>query len=249
MQDTVRHWLDELQPAFREAGDAHRAVGEKAYLKSDLEFVGCGVPFIRSTAKGFRRQFPKLPREEVIEVVRMLWQPPVHELRSLAIALLEVYRDRLDPADVPLIEEIVRECNTWAHVDWLAAKVAGFLLDRSPERDAVLERWSRDDWMWLRRTALLAHLEALREGHGDFEGFSRLAARMLGEREFFIRKAIGWVLRDMSRRRPELAYRFLDAHLKAVSGLTLREGAKHLPKAQREELMARHKRRRAPTEA
>jgi 3-methyladenine DNA glycosylase AlkD len=245
MQEAVQHWLDGLQGAFIEAGDPVRATGEKAYLKSDLEFIGTGVPFIRSTAKRFGRAFPSLAHADLVEVVEALWQPPIHELRSLAIAILEVYRDRLVPADLALIETILRQCKTWAHVDWLAVKVAGPLIDRSPDGGTVLERWSRDPWMWLRRSALLAHLETLRAGGGDFEDFERLAVGMLDEKEFFIRKAIGWILRDVSRKRPELAYRFLDTHLAEVSGLTLREGARHLPEQQRDALLERYERRGA----
>lgn len=236
----VQGWLDDLQPTLRAAGDPVRAVGEKAYLKSELEFVGTGVPFIRSTAKRFRQAFPEIGRDELVAVVRMIWEPPVHELRSLAIALLEVHRTRLAPDDLILVEDLLRRCRTWAHVDWLAVKVAGPLIARSPQGAATLERWSTDDWMWLRRSALLAHLEALREGHGDFAHFARLAQDMLGEKEFFIRKAIGWILRDVSRKRPELTYAFLDAHLEAVSGLTLREGSRHLPERQRAALLERY---------
>ena len=81
----------------------------------------------------------------------------------------------------------------------------------------------------MRRTALLAQLDELRAGRGDFDLFARLAVPMLGEREFFIRKAIGWVLRDTSRKRPALTFAFLQAHRDAMSGLTLREGARRLP--------------------
>jgi len=240
MQDAVTRWLEDLEPALREAGDPTRAQGEKAYLKSELEFIGTGVPFLRSVATRFRKAFPDLPHGELVEVTRTLWRPPVHELRSLAIAILEQYRNRLEPSDLPLIEEILRQCKTWAHVDWLAVKVAGPLIDRSPDGEAIRKRWSRDEWMWLRRSALLSHLEALREGGGDFAAFSRLASGMLDEKEFFIRKAIGWILRDVGRKRPELTTAFLSAHLNTVSGLTLREGARHLPEAEREDLLARY---------
>lgn len=245
MQDAVTRWLEDLESVLREAGEPARAQGEKAYLKSDLEFIGTGVPFLRSVAKRFRREFPDLAHADLIAVVRTLWEPPVHELRSLAIAILELYEKRLEPADLTLIEAILRECNTWAHVDWLAVNVAGPLLDRSPDGEAIRERWSRDEWMWLRRSALLSHLEALREGGGDFAAFSRLAEGMLNEKEFFIRKAIGWILRDVGRKRPELTTAFLSAHLNTVSGLTLREGARHLPEADREDLLARYAERGA----
>lgn len=243
MQESVQQWLESIDATFREAGDPSRAEGEKAYLKSDLEFVGAGVPFIRATAKSFHRQFPALAHGDLTEVVLTLWRPPVHELRSLAIAILEAFRDRLVFEDLSLIEDLVRQCNTWAHVDWLAVKVAGELISRSPNGLETLERWSRDPWMWLRRSALLALLEPLRAGGGDFEIFSRLAAGMLGEKEFFIRKAIGWILRDTSRKRPELTYGFLDKHLREVSRLTLREGSRRLPDRHRDDLLARYSRR------
>ena len=75
---------------------------------------------------------------------------------------------------------------------------------------------------------------------------------MVQEGEFFIRKAIGWVLREVSKKRPALTYAFLSAHIDRVSGLTLREGAKYLPAEQREELMARYgarSKRRATADA
>ena len=83
---------------------------------------------------------------------------------------------------------------------------------------------------------MLAQLPALRAGAGDFELFASFAARMVGEREFFIRKAIGWVLREVSKKRPKLAYAFLADHAREVSGLTLREGSKYLSEHDREAL-------------
>jgi 3-methyladenine DNA glycosylase AlkD len=88
----------------------------------------------------------------------------------------------------------------------------------------------------VRRTALLAQERELKKGRGDFELFARVAAPMLEEREFFIRKAIGWVLRETGKMRPQLAHRFLAKHLDRVSGLTLREGAKYLPAEMRASL-------------
>ena len=96
--------------------------------------------------------------------------------------------------------------------------------------------WARDDNFWVRRTALLAQLRQLSHEAGDFALFARLAAPMLGEREFFIRKAIGWVLREVSKKRPTLVFRFLRDHREEVSALTLSEGAKYLPAAQRRAL-------------
>jgi 3-methyladenine DNA glycosylase AlkD len=102
-------------------------------------------------------------------------------------------------------------------------------------------RWysdSADDDFWIRRSALLALLSGLRRGEGDFERFSRYADAMLDEKEFFIRKAIGWVLRDTGRKRPKLVRDWLAPRLARVSGVTLREAVKPLS-AEDRELFAR----------
>ncbi|MNS61074.1 DNA alkylation repair enzyme [compost metagenome] len=164
----------------------------------------------------------------------------MHELRGVGVALLELSVKQLDPdADLPLVESCLRAAGTWAHVDWLAIKVAGPLLARRPDRVAVLDRWAADPDFWMRRSALLAELDALKDGAGDWDTFERLASGMITEREFFIRKAIGWVLREVSKKRPALTYAFLEKHAATASGLTMREGAKYLSPEQREALAQR----------
>jgi 3-methyladenine DNA glycosylase AlkD len=103
-----------------------------------------------------------------------------------------------------------------------------------------------DEDFWLRRSALLALLLALRRGGGDFERFARYADPMLDEREFFIRKAIGWVLRDMSRKRPDLVYAWLEPRAARASGVTAREAVKHLPADQRDRILTLRKRAGKP---
>jgi 3-methyladenine DNA glycosylase AlkD len=107
--------------------------------------------------------------------------------------------------------------------------VIGDIIVRDPRVRKRLSVWAKDKNFWVRRTALLAEHDALRAGGGDFAFWSRLAASMLDEREFFIRKAIGWVLREVSKKRPELTYAFLREHRDRVSRLSLLEGAKYLP--------------------
>jgi len=123
----------------------------------------------------------------------------------------------------------VRASACWAQVDHLATKVIGSIAGVN----ARLRGWARDPDFWVRRTALLAQHDALRAGAGDFELFAEIAAPMLEEREFFVRKAIGWVLREVSKRRPELTAAFLREHAGRVSGLTFREGSRRLPAAMR----------------
>jgi 3-methyladenine DNA glycosylase AlkD len=229
--------VEELECKLRAAGDEGRAVGAKAYLKSDLEFIGVAAKPLRTVARSFLVDHPEIDREILVELVQELWKRPVYDLKAMAVALLERRTGDLVIGDLDLVEDFLRRSHTWALVDWLCTKVAAPLVEREPETAAaVLERWSRDEEFWVRRASMLAQLPALRDGGGDFGLFASFASRMVGEKEFFIRKAIGWVLRDVGKRRPDLTYGFLLEHVNEVSGLTFREGSKYLTEERQESL-------------
>ncbi len=228
----------EIDADLRSSGVPDRAHHEKAYLKSELTHYGVSVPAIRKVAKGVRKHYPELAHDELVSLVEALWEVPVHERRMVAVELLDLYPTTLLATDMALLERLVREARTWALVDGLAASVAGPLVEREPAAAAVLDRWAVDADFWIRRAALLALLLALRRGEGDFARFSRYADAMLAETEFFIRKAIGWVLRDTARKRPTMVYEWLLPRAGRASGVTLREAVKPLSAEQREAILA-----------
>ena len=228
----------EIVAALRAAGDPERAVQEKRYLKSELTHFGASVPAIRKVLTGFARHHPALNRRELVALVEELWAAPVHEQRMAAVELLDLYGSLLEPSDLALVERLIRESRTWALVDGLAATVTGGLVERFPELGDGLDRWASDEDFWVRRSALLALLEPLRRGEGDFDRFGRYADGMLEEREFFIRKAIGWVLRETAKKRPRLVAGWLRPRASRVSGVTLREAVKYLPDEDREAILA-----------
>ena len=221
---------------FVQVGTAARATHDQAYLKSDLRFYGARVPEIRRAAVDFARANPDLTRVELRAIVDALYSTDWHEYRSVSIAMLARYPALLSESDLPWLAGLVRTSDTWAHDDWLAADVIGGVVERYPAALKRLPVWATDPSFWVRRTALLAQLGVLSRGAGDFDLFARLAAGMLHEREFFIRKAIGWILREVSKKRPELAYSFLRDHRAEGSSLTLQEGAKYLPAPMRTKL-------------
>jgi 3-methyladenine DNA glycosylase AlkD len=157
----------------------------------------------------------------------------------MAVLLLEAFEPLLRPADMRLLERLIRESRTWALVDELAIAITGPLVERSNDL-RVLDRWARDQDLWLRRAAMLALLRPLRRGKGDFRRFARYADRMLEEREFFIRKSIGWVLRETGKPRPDAVYAWLLPRAGKASGVTVREAVKYLSSAQRAEVLAAH---------
>src|SRR5512138_3043937 len=239
MPPTALALARDIERALRAAGTPERAAQEKRYLKSSLVHLGSSVPVIRRVAVGTRRAHPDLDRAALLALVEALWGRGIHECRAAAVELLDAYADRLVPDDLSgVLERLLRESRTWALVDGLAASVAGPLVERFPALGETLDRWAADDDFWIRRAALLAELIPLREGRGDFARFARHADAMLEEREFFVRKAIGWILRDTSRTAPERVARWLLPRAARASGLTLREATKYLPAADRAAILA-----------
>ena len=228
---------DELRAVAR----PERATQEKAYLKSDLEFLGATVWEIRRVVQAFAKGAAPLTHERLVALVEALWAKPIHERRMAAVVLLELNPKLLTPADLALIERLLRESLTWALVDGLAGDVVGGILAASPaEVTPVLDRWATDPDFWIRRSALLAELQPLSKG-ADPAPFLRRADAMLEEKEFFIRKAIGWVLRELSKRRPDEVTAWLAPRTHRTSGVTMREAVKYLPPANRDRLLAAYR--------
>jgi 3-methyladenine DNA glycosylase AlkD len=227
----------DIEQRCKEAGNAERAVGERAYLKSDLEFYGASVGEVRRVAKAFVTRHPDLTHDELTALIRKLWARPVHECRMVAVMLLELDARLLGPDDIALIESMIRGSLTWAYVDDLAGHAAGSLLIQYPELGSRIDAWAVDTNFWVRRSALLAQLLPLKQG-ATFDTFAGYAEAMLEEKEFFIRKAIGWVLRETSKRRPGEVYRWVLPRAGRASGVTLREAVKYLDPAQRKAILA-----------
>ena len=228
----------DIVTALEQQADPTRAEREAAYLKSALAHLGVRVPVIRSTTRRAMRDHDITSRTDVLALAEALWAEPVHERRMAAVDVLRYRSSLLIVDDLPTIERLIREAKTWALVDFLSSDVAGVIVDADPAGGAALDRWATDDDFWVRRSALLALLVPLRNGGGDWPRFARYADAMLHEREFFIRKAMGWVLRDTAKRRPELVEAWLRERPGRVPVLAVREAVKPLPRAAQDELVA-----------
>ncbi len=236
-----REIADRLEADLRRCGTSERAAGAKRYLKSDLVFLGADTAALRATLKTVLGARAPLDRGGVLALTAECWRRGVFELRAAAAEVLVARVRLLRPEDLGAVERLIRDSHTWAFVDTLAVRVAGPLVVLYPRLARTLDRWARDADFWVRRAALLALLLPLRGGEGDFERFSRYAEAMLDEREFFIRKAIGWVLREVAKKRPGLVDAWLAPRTHRVSGVTIREAVRYLPEARRLALLAAYR--------
>ncbi|HET9416164.1 MAG TPA: DNA alkylation repair protein [Candidatus Limnocylindria bacterium] len=234
---------DELEATLRRMGTPKRADGEKAYLKSDLDFTGTLVSETRAEVKRVDRELA-LDHDRLIELVEALWSKPVFERRLAAIMFLQRHPRLLSDADIALLERMARGSRTWALLDYLAVDVLGRMVEADPPTLApIMDRWATDDDFWICRASLLAELRPIRRG-ADLDRFLVRADPMLEEREFFIRKAIGWVLREAGKRRPSETAAWLAPRTRRASGVTMREAVKYLPPADADRLMTAYRQRR-----
>jgi 3-methyladenine DNA glycosylase AlkD len=215
-------------------GRPERAEGERAYLKSSYEHLGVGVPATRAIVTDAYRNQP-ITHDDLIDLVHRLWETSVYEQRLAAVLFLTRGASTVDMTDLALVEHMIRTSNTWALVDPLSIDVVSAIIDSTTvtAADRTLDVWAADSDFWIRRAALLSSLRTVRRADGDPARFFRYAEQMITEKEFFIRKAIGWVLRDMSRKRPDLVFAWLLPHASAASTVTVREAVKYLTPEQR----------------
>lgn len=229
----VAELVDQVTDQLSAIATPERAEREKAYLKSDLRFLGATVPQIQAATKAAVKRMGKLERGDLQELARLCFASDLHEHRSLACALLQSNAKKLNTADLAWLAEAIDASKTWAYVDVLAVHPVGSIAARHPkEAHAVLAQWAVHGNFWRRRSALLALMGAWR-AKTAFAGelFELWSVPMLREKEFFIRKAIGWVLRELAKRDPDYVRGYLQRHDAELSGLSRREAQKGLAMA------------------
>ncbi|KAA1400091.1 DNA alkylation repair protein [Aeromicrobium ginsengisoli] len=214
-----------IRTALREAADAERAPHMQAYMKSAMPFLGVPMPAVRSITKAALRAHPPT-LDELEAAVRTLWdEAEFREERYAASGLLaaKVATGRLEL--VPLYEHLATTGAWWDHVDDLAHRVAELHDAHAAEAAAVVRRWSTADDFWLRRLAIISQLG--RRDRVDPALLTDVIEPNVEDTEFFVRKAIGWALREYARVEADWVRTFVADH-PDLSGLSRREALKHL---------------------
>jgi len=231
MHSRVVEATHQIEAALGALADAQQAEGMKAYMRNQFEFLGIHAPQRRHAVKDLLKQ--PFAQEELLALAEALWDLPQRDYHYTAVDLLAKQHARLTTKALPRLLKLVQRHSWWDTVDGLAGVVGDILL-AARTQDADIQRHA-DAWLlhknlWVRRIALLHQLGW--RAQTDAQRLFRYALALGGEKEFFIRKAIGWALRDYARTDPAAVGTFLDQHAQQLSGLTVREAGKHLQRAQ-----------------
>lgn len=219
----------EFREKLSQLKDPIKAKKEKAYLKSPDQFYGVSIWEINNIVKEYRKKNPTLEKDKLFKLTTKLWNSPSHEEKTIALKLLESYNSYLSLKDMELLERMLYQSTGWAHVDEIACHLVSSILCKNKQAYSYLKKWAISDNFWLRRASVISQILLFREGKGDKDLFFKISQRLLHEKEFFIRKAIGWTLREMSKTDPESVANFINKFKDQMSGLTFREGSRKLP--------------------
>ncbi len=226
----VRGFERGVRAALRQMKDAERAAGMRAYMRGRFEYLGVGTPERRAAVAPLMRAFKPASAEELREAAEGLWAMREREYQYVAADLLIRYQSALSTDDLPWLIELAQQKSWWDTVDCLV-KVVGKIVRRAEHEGngakgvRAMERAVKHEDFWVRRIAMLHQLGW--RGEVDTERLFRFAELLAAEKELFIRKAIGWALRDYAWHDWRAVEKFLKTTEGKFSGLTVREASKN----------------------
>ncbi len=220
-----------LRAALQAEADPVRAVGVQKYMKSEMPYYGVNMPAQRRIWRGLFDAHPFDSRDELRAVALELWRgAKFREERYGAIALTDQRRHASwqEITAVPTYEEMIVTGAWWDYVDSIATHQLGDVLRREPRRmKPLMRRWAQaTDSMWKRRAAILCQIGF--KGDTDLDLLYACIEPNLTHKDFFIRKAIGWALRQLAWTDPREVKRYVAANRARLSPLSVREALKNL---------------------
>ncbi len=222
--EIANNWVDFAKSKFVSAGNNRDALAMAAYMKNNFLFYGIKKP-IRAliTKEIFQEQ--GLPGQfEFRKITELLWDEPYRELHYLALEILFRNKKHFVQDDILLFEEMMRSKSWWDSIDYISPTLCYHLFRHYPLlKFPTLQKWNSDKNFWIRRASIIAQLKEKKET--DIELQFRLISTQLHEKEFFIRKAIGWSLREMAKSFPNEVKTFVNSN--ELSPLSKKEALKY----------------------
>lgn len=223
LADTVLERLTALYPT---AADPARARSAAAYMKHVAPFLGIPTPRRRALSRTVLEGTARPGEVDCAAIALRCWVLPEREYQYFAADYLRRHVARCSSGFLPVLRHLVSTVPWWDTVDVLAAHVAGPLVAADPELRKDMDAWIEDDDLWIVRTALLHQLR-FKEATDTGRLFG-YCLRRAGHPDFFIRKAIGWCLREYAKTDPQSVRGFVDGARGQLSPLSVREATKHL---------------------
>lgn len=221
----MQSYINELENLFRKNSNSENAFFMKKYMKDKFEFLGIKSPLRRELSRSFLQKSNLPPFSSIIDITTQLWNKPEREFQYFAQELLSKYLQQFDQYFTKYLEHLITNKSWWDTVDYIASNLVGPHFQNHEELLKPMSKmWCDSDNMWLQRTSLLFQLKY--KDQTDTTILFNYIQKHVNSKEFFIRKAIGWALREYAKTDPKSVIKFVDAN--ALSGLSRREALKNI---------------------
>ncbi|GGS12804.1 hypothetical protein GCM10010252_60380 [Streptomyces aureoverticillatus] len=223
LADTV---VGRLVATYAEAADPVRAADMRAYMKDVAPFLGLTSPVRRDLARAVLAGTPRPDEADCAAIALRCWELPEREYQYFAVDYLRRHVKRCSSAFLPVARQLVTTLSWWDTVDALAAHVVGGLVAADPGLRTAMDEWVEDDDLWVVRTALLHQLRF--KDATDTDRLFAHCARQARHPDFFVRKAIGWCLREYAKTDPDAVRDFVGRHRGVLAPLSVREALRNI---------------------
>lgn len=222
--------MDYLKPlikSYKQNINIEKAAGMKKYMRNQFDFIGISSPMRKELFRSFINEYGYPENDNMINIIKVLWELNYRDYQYSAIGLITKRIKTLDTDFIPVTQYMITNRSWWDTVDAIASNIAGPLLLKDKKfMRSINKKWINSDNMWLRRTALIFQLN-YKEETNEKMLYSNIK-KCAKEKEFFIRKAIGWALRQHARKNPESVRDFVNNI--ELSTLSTREALKRIGK-------------------
>lgn len=219
-------FIQQLEQVFISNANIEIANWQIKYMRNQFGAFGIPSPLRKALQKPFLDKKYLPAKTTAYEMVKILWEKPEREFQYFAMQLVSKYLKEQELSDIELYQWMILQKSWWDTVDYIAPELVGKYFQKFPEmRNKVIEQWLISDNVWLQRSTLIFQLKYRDKTDATF--LAQNIHKLLGSKEFFINKAIGWSLRQYARYYPQWVLEFVES-TPELSGLSRREAIRRI---------------------
>jgi len=223
----AKKYFGHLEKSFIDNANPADAVFMKKYMREQFDYFGIKSQLRDELYKAFLKEYGLPEIENLNEYIPYLWKKPERDFQYVGMFIVDKLVKKTDEELIDLLEFMITNKSWWDTVDYIAARPVGsYFVKYTAQIKPVTEKWMASSNMWLQRSALLFQLKY--KNNTDDKLLYDYIERLSEHKDFFIRKAIGWTLREYSKTNPKSVEKFIKSH--NLSPLSVKEGMKRILK-------------------
>jgi len=230
MSGKIEHTASYLKRQLREAADPEFRRSQTRFFREPVRVLGVRTAEVRRISTAVAKQYTaaRLEFDQILDIADQLWTTGAVEERILAVLMLGKFGSQLEPSHWQHLDGWVDSLTNWAETDALCSELLAPLLKKRTSQVKQLASWTRSRNRWRRRAAAVALVPLARQGD-QHEAAIAICDRLADDRDDMVEKAIGWLLKEVSRTQPRRVADFLLQNIQRLSRTTIRYACEKLP--------------------